>query len=103
MSFNESKAGINAVISSADANSAFDVITTFFNFGYAKGYRAAMAGNEERRCGMTELDLFHQYIPDIAEMIINQRERTQEQRVQWYKDCVEYAKSLNPFCIWFYS
>lgn len=31
---------------------------------------------------MTELDLFHQYIPDIAEMIINQRERTQEQRVQ---------------------
>ena len=46
---------------------------------------------------MTELDLFHQYIPDIAEMIIDQRERTQEQRVQWYKDCVEYAKSLNPF------
>ena len=43
MSFNESKAGINAVISSADANSAFDVITTFFNFSYAKGYRAAMA------------------------------------------------------------
>ena len=40
---------------------------------------------------MTELDLFHQYIPDIAEMIINQRERTQEQRVQWYKDCASIS------------
>ena len=50
MSFNESKAGINAVISSADANSAFDVITTFFNFGYAKGYRAAMA--EMKKAGV---------------------------------------------------
>lgn len=47
--------------------------------------------------GMTELDLYYQHIPDIAGMIVNQRERTQEQRMQWNKDCIEYAKSLNPF------
>lgn len=47
--------------------------------------------------GVTELDLFYQCIPDIAEMIVYQRERTQEQRMQWNKDCIEYAKSLNSF------
>lgn len=43
LSFNESKAGMNAVISAADANGAFEIIATFFDFGYAKGYRAALA------------------------------------------------------------
>lgn len=46
---------------------------------------------------MTELDMFYHFIPDIAEMIVYQRERTQEQRIQWKKDCIEYAKSLSPF------
>lgn len=46
---------------------------------------------------MTELDLFYHFIPDIAEMIVYQRERTQEQRMQWKKDYIEYAKSLSPF------
>ena len=46
---------------------------------------------------MTELDLFYHFVPDIAELIVNQRERTQEQRMQWKKDCIEYAKSLSPF------
>lgn len=32
---------------------------------------------------MTELDLFYHFIPDIAEMIVYQREQTQEQRMQW--------------------
>lgn len=45
---------------------------------------------------MTELGLFYQCIPDIAEMIINQRGRTQKQRMQWNRDCIEYAKSLSP-------
>ena len=46
---------------------------------------------------MTELDLFYHFIPDIAEMIVYQREKTQEQRMQWKRDCIEYAKSLSPF------
>lgn len=46
---------------------------------------------------MTELDLFYHFIPDIAEMIVYQRKRTKEQRMQWKKDCIEYAKSLSPF------
>lgn len=46
---------------------------------------------------MTELDMFYHFIPDIAEIIVYQRERTQEQRIQWKKDCIEYAKSLSPF------
>ena len=50
---------------------------------------------------MTEFDFFYQLIPDIAEMIVYQRKRTQEQRMQWKKDCMEYAKSLNPFACGF--
>lgn len=50
---------------------------------------------------MTELDLYYQHIPDIAEMIVNQRERTQEQRMQWNKTVIEYAKSLNLFACGF--
>ena len=46
---------------------------------------------------MTELDLFYHFIPDIAEMIVYQREKTQEQRMQWKRVCIEYAKSLSPF------
>lgn len=46
---------------------------------------------------MTELDYYYQYIPEIAALIVDQRERSQEQRMQWNKDCIEYAKSLNPF------
>lgn len=45
---------------------------------------------------MTELDYYYQYIPEIAALIVDQRERSQEQRMQWNKDCMEYAKSLNP-------
>ena len=45
---------------------------------------------------MTELDYYYQYIPEIAALIVDQRERSQEQRMQWNKDCIEYAKSLNP-------
>lgn len=45
---------------------------------------------------MTELDYYYQYIPEIAALIVDQRERSQEQRIQWNKDCIEYAKSLNP-------
>lgn len=45
---------------------------------------------------MTELDYYYQYIPEIAALIADQRERSQEQRMQWNKDCIEYAKSLNP-------
>lgn len=45
---------------------------------------------------MTELDYYYQYIPEIAALIVDQQERSQEQRIQWNKDCIEYAKSLNP-------
>ena len=45
---------------------------------------------------MTELDYYYQYIPEIAALIVDQRERSQEQRIRWNKDCIEYAKSLNP-------
>lgn len=46
---------------------------------------------------MTELDLFYQHIPDIAEMIVNMQEKTPEQREQWKNDCLEYASGLNSF------
>lgn len=43
MSFSQLESGINEVICAIDANGAFSIINTIFNFGYAKGYRAAMA------------------------------------------------------------
>lgn len=43
MSFSEMEHGMKEVFSATDANRAFKVITTLFDFGYAKGYRAAMA------------------------------------------------------------
>ncbi|MBD5553940.1 MAG: hypothetical protein HDQ95_00955 [Roseburia sp.] len=43
MSFKEMESGMNEVFRVMDANGAFAIITTFFNFGYAKGYLAAMA------------------------------------------------------------
>lgn len=46
---------------------------------------------------MTERDLFYQHVPEIAEMVINLQEKTQEQREQWKKDCLRHAGGLNPF------
>ncbi len=43
MSFDEIEQGMEEIFCIKDANGAFYIITTFFNFGYAKGYRAAMA------------------------------------------------------------
>ena len=43
MSFSEMEHGMEEVFSASDYNGAFKVITTLFDFGYAKGYRAAMA------------------------------------------------------------
>ena len=43
MSFSDMKHGMQEVLCATDANGAFKVVTTFFDFGYAKGYRAAMA------------------------------------------------------------
>ena len=43
MSFSELESGMNEVVCAVDANGAFSIITTIFNFGYAKGYRAALA------------------------------------------------------------
>lgn len=42
-SFSELESGMSEVICATDANGAFSIINTIFNFGYAKGYRAAMA------------------------------------------------------------
>ncbi|WP_300714661.1 hypothetical protein [uncultured Acetatifactor sp.] len=52
MSFSEMEHGVEEVLRTSDANGAFKVITTFFNFGYAKGYRAAMA--EMKKGGAAE-------------------------------------------------
>ncbi len=46
---------------------------------------------------MTELDLFYKYLPHIAQMIHNLREKTPEQRQQCKNNCLEYAGSLSPF------
>ena len=43
MSFSELESGMSEVICAIDANGAFSIINTIFNFGYAKGYRAALA------------------------------------------------------------
>lgn len=43
---------------------------------------------------MTELDLFYQHVPDIAEMVVNMQEKTPEQREQRKNKCLEYANSL---------
>lgn len=34
---------MNSIISSRDANGSLPIICTLFNYGYAKGYRAALA------------------------------------------------------------
>ena len=46
---------------------------------------------------MTELDLYCLCIPYIAETIVSLRGKTQEYRIQWKRDYLEYAKSLSPF------
>lgn len=43
MSFSEMEHGMEEIFRATDANGAFEIITTFFNFGYAKGYRAALS------------------------------------------------------------
>lgn len=43
LSFDEMEQGMKEVFSVRDANGAFKIVTTLFNFGYAKGYRAALA------------------------------------------------------------
>lgn len=43
MSFSEIDHGIEEVFRSTDVNGVFKIIIIFFNFGYAKGYRAALA------------------------------------------------------------
>lgn len=43
MKFSELEQGINEAIAVVDTNGAFKIVATFFNYGYAKGYRAAMA------------------------------------------------------------
>lgn len=49
MSFSELKCGMNEVICAIDANGAFSIISTFFDFGYAKGYRAALSEMKKKR------------------------------------------------------
>lgn len=43
---------------------------------------------------MTELDLFYQHVPEIAEMIVNLQEKTPEQREQWKNECLKHASGL---------
>lgn len=43
MSFSEMEYGMEEIFRAADANGALKIITTFFDFGYAKGYRAALS------------------------------------------------------------
>lgn len=50
MSFSEMEHGMEEVFSATGANGAFKIITTLFDFGYAKGYRAAIA--EMKKGGM---------------------------------------------------
>ena len=52
MTFSDIEHGMKEVFSVTDTNGAFKVVTTFFDFGYAKGYRAAMA--EMKKGGATE-------------------------------------------------
>ena len=46
---------------------------------------------------MTELDLFYQCIPDIAEITVDLRKRTPEQQEQFKSECLEYASGLSKF------
>ena len=43
MSFDEMEQSMKEVFAAHDANGAFKVVATLFDFGYAKGYRAALA------------------------------------------------------------
>lgn len=43
LSFDEMEQSMKEVFTVADANGSFKIVTTLFDFGYAKGYRAAMA------------------------------------------------------------
>lgn len=47
MKSNEAMEAMHEILRLKDANGAFEVICTLFNYGYAKGYRARQA--EERR------------------------------------------------------
>ena len=43
MKYNEMTDVMNKIISSGDASSSLPIICTLFNYGYAKGYRAALS------------------------------------------------------------
>lgn len=43
MTYENVDSGINEVMRVEDERDAFSVVSTLFEFGYAKGYRAAMA------------------------------------------------------------
>lgn len=43
LSFDEMEQSMKEVFAAHDANGAFKVVATLFDFGYAKGYRAALA------------------------------------------------------------
>ena len=44
---------------------------------------------------MTELDLFYQCIPDIAEITVGLRKKTPEQQEQFKSECLKYAGGLS--------
>lgn len=44
---------------------------------------------------MTELDLFYQCIPDIAELTVGLRKKTPEQQEQFKSECLKYAGGLS--------
>lgn len=50
---------------------------------------------------MTELDLYCLCIPYIAETIVSLRGKTPEQRIEWKRNYLEYAKSLGQFAYGF--
>ena len=43
LSMGDIKHGIMVVCNATNANAAYNAVVTFFDYGYAKGYRAAMA------------------------------------------------------------
>ena len=46
---------------------------------------------------MTELDLFYQCVPNIAEMTADLRKKTPEQQAQFKRECLEHAGGLSRF------
>ena len=46
---------------------------------------------------MTELDLFSQFVTDIAEITVDLRKKTPEQQARFKRECLEYANGLGRF------